>query len=356
MELKKKLSLSPSLNHQITHQIGLIEKFQGKWEFLKLEKKTFLNELRHIATIQSIGSSTRIEGSQLNDTEIEVLIQNLEINQLETRDEQEAIGYWETLELLHEHFAEIELSERYIFQLHALLLKYSPKDSHQRGEYKNLSNKVVAKYPDGTQKTIFTTTAPHMVSKEMEELLLWTNEELENSNINPLIVIGTFVYEFLSIHPFHDGNGRLSRLLTTLLLIRHKYYFVQFVSFEHIIEKRKKDYYKALMDCQKLRNTSQENIGLWLSFFLDCIIQLSKQLDQKLTKFSHNKTYLTERQRSILDLILKKEQMKISDISKTISYVSLATLKNDLKHLTHNGILKRNGQGRATTYSLAENE
>ena len=222
MNISEKLVFSPELNNIIIKKVGEIEKFQGKWEALKLSDNEFLNELRHIATIQSIGSSTRIEGSELSDIEVKNLIENLEVNKLEKRDEQEVVGYWETLELLLDNAASIDLSERYIFQLHGLLLKYSSKDEHQRGQYKNLTNKVVAKYPDGSQKTIFNTTEPHMVSKEMDEVISWTNLHLEKNEINPLLVIATFVYEFLSIHPFHDGNGRLSRLLTTLLLqIQH---------------------------------------------------------------------------------------------------------------------------------------
>ncbi len=350
MNISEKLVFSPELNNIIIKKVGEIEKFQGKWEALKLSDNEFLNELRHIATIQSIGSSTRIEGSELSDIEVKNLIENLEVNKLEKRDEQEVVGYWETLELLLDNAASIDLSERYIFQLHGLLLKYSSKDEHQRGQYKNLTNKVVAKYPDGSQKTIFNTTEPHMVSKEMDEVISWTNLHLEKNEINPLLVIATFVYEFLSIHPFHDGNGRLSRLLTTLLLVKEKYYFVQYVSFEHVVESRKKEYYKSLIECQKDRYTTKENLGIWIEFFLDCILVLSSKLENKLERIVNNDVYLNERQKKIVDLISKFGKLRTPDIHRKIPNSALATIKKDLKYLIDEKVISKEGSGRSTTY------
>lgn len=178
MNLLDKLHFPIKVNHLIIQKISEIEKFKGKWERLALSDKDYLIELRQLATIQSIGSSTRIEGSQLSDEEIKILIDNLEINHLQTRDQQEVVGYWETLTLIQDNATEIEISERFIHQLHGLLLKYSEKDSSQRGQYKKSSNQVVATYPDGMQKIIFNTTAPHLVKNEMESLLAWTNEQL----------------------------------------------------------------------------------------------------------------------------------------------------------------------------------
>src|SRR5699024_4386432 len=141
----------------------------------------------------------------------------------------EVIGYYEVLELIYDNYSDIRLSENYIKQLHQMLLKYSDKDERHRGTYKFLSNKVIATYPTGEQRTVFTTTEPALVAGEMQELLEWTNEQLEQKNIHPLIVIGHFIYDFLSIHPFQDGNGRLSRLLTTLCLLQNEYPFIQYI-------------------------------------------------------------------------------------------------------------------------------
>ncbi len=350
MDISEKLIFTPDLNNIIIKKVGEVEKFQGKWEAHKLSEGEFLKELRHIATIQSIGSSTRIEGSELSDKEVKELIENLEINKLKNRDEQEVVGYWETLELLLDNAENIDLSESYIFQLHGLLLKYSAKNDRQRGQYKNLTNKVVARYPDGKQKLIFNTTEPQMVPKEMNDIIAWTNDNFRKNEINPLLVIGAFIYEFLSIHPFHDGNGRLSRLLTTLLLVKEKYYFVQYVSFEHVIENRKKEYYKALMDCQKIRYTSKENLGVWINFFLDCIIELSSKLESKLERIVHNDVYLNERQKNIVGLIVKNGKLRTVDIHREIPNSALATIKKDLKYLVDQKVIMKEGSGRSTTY------
>src|SRR5690606_32615401 len=149
-----------------------------------------------------------------------------------SRDEQEVIGYYEVLELIYDHYTDIKLSESYLKQLHQTLLKHSHKDERHRGNYKHLSNKVVATYPTGKQRTIFATTEPALVAGEMQELIEWTNRQFEEKSIHPLIIIGNFIYDFLSIHPFQDGNGRLSRLLTTLGLLQHDYAFIQYISFE----------------------------------------------------------------------------------------------------------------------------
>jgi Fic family protein len=350
MNISDKLVFSPELSQGIIAKIGIIEKFRGKWEALKIKEDQFLQELRHIATIQSIGSSTRIEGSQLSDQEVINLLNNLEQRHLDTRDEQEVIGYWDTLELLLDNAEDLALSQTYIFQLHSLLLKYSEKDTRQRGQYKNISNRVVANYPDGTQKIIFNTTEPHLVDKEMGELIEWCNEKLANTEMNPLIVIATFVYEFLSIHPFHDGNGRLSRLLTTLLLVRSEYYFVQYVSFEHIIEERKKEYYQILMECQRNRSTDDEKIGSWIDFFLDCMIQLSVKLENKLERIVHNDIYLNTRQKRIIDLLNLKGKMRSGDLAREIESASLPTIKKDLNFLVNEGLILKFGVGKATTY------
>jgi len=165
------------------------------------------------------------------------------------------------------------------------LLQYSTKDERHRGKYKNLSNKVVAKYPDGTQKILFNTTEPYLVDNEMTDLLSWSIRQFESELIHPLIIIALFVYEFLSIHPFQDGNGRLSRLLTTFLLLKFDYQFIKFVSFENIIEQKKKSYYEVLMDGQKDRNSENEKIDKWIIFFLKSMESMIYILEEKYELF-----------------------------------------------------------------------
>lgn len=224
----KKLSFNFSTNHKILNLVAKIDLYKGKWNIIERQENIYLKELRKIATIESIGSSTRIEGGTMTDSEIKELLYNIKITELKTRDQQEVIGYYDTLELIYENFDNIPLTENYIKQFHQNLLNHSDKDTRHRGQYKSLSNKVVANYPGGVQKVIFITTEVHLVESEMNLLINWTNEQFEKQEIHPLIIIAHFIYEFLSIHPFQDGNGRLSRLLTTLLLLKIDYLFNMF--------------------------------------------------------------------------------------------------------------------------------
>ena len=348
--MQEKIDFDFKTTQRVIKKITEIEKFQGKWEILELSGSSLLKELRQIATIQSIGSSTRIEGSELSDGEVKSLLSDLQINNLQTRDEQEVVGYWEALELVIENADTIELTENYILQLHSLLLTYSPKDSRQRGQYKSSTNRVVATYPDGSQKNIFTPTEPHLVSKEMEDLIIWTNGEFEKRELNPLIIVATFVYEFLSIHPFHDGNGRLSRLLTTLLLVKQNYYYVQYVSFEHAIEEQKKEYYRVLMECQRKRGSGNEKIDQWIEFFLDRMIGLSAKLEQKLASVRSSEFYLNHRQKTIVKDIQTFGTMKLGDIAKRFGENSIHTIKKDLQLLVSEKILFKSGVGKGTFY------
>ena len=262
----RKLDFGSTVYLNISILLSRIDTFRGKWQVIEQSKAGYLKELRKIATIESIGSSTRIEGATLTDEEVDKLLKSIKITKLTTRDAQEVVGYYDALEVILDNFAEIELSERYIHQLNSILLKHSDKDQRHKGCYKALSNKLVANYPDGTQRTIFKTTEPHLTTTEMEGLLLWTNERFATKDMHPLLIVATFVYEFLSIHPYMDGNGRMSRLLTSLLLSQQDYMFVQYVSFEHIIETKKEDYYRALMDGQKNRYKEDEKIDKCVNF------------------------------------------------------------------------------------------
>ena len=352
--LENKIQFSYNNSKKIIKLISEIDMFKGKWSILENMSTSFLNELKNIATIQSIGSSTRIEGAVLSDQDIKELISGLDINKLETRDEQEVIGYFDALELILENYRDFELSENYIKQLHSILLKYSDKDKRRRGIYKKLTNRVVATYPNGTQKVIFNTTEPHLVRKKMEEIITWTRQNIHENKIHPLIVIGLFVYEFLSIHPFHDGNGRLSRLLTTLLLLRQDYNFIKYVSFEHVIEERKKDYYASLMECQKNRNTIDERIDNWIIFFLDALKTLTAELEVKVRGMRQDKSvYLNERQKKIISFVKTRELCKIGDIHKSFSDISINTLKKDMKYLVENHILEKTGQRKGTIYHFS---
>jgi len=349
-----KLNFDFKTNQQILKLISFIDSFKGKWNIVEQRENLYLKELRKIATIESIGSSTRIEGAQLTNEEIKQLLENMAITKLETRDQQEVIGYYDVLEIIYESYSELPISKSYIQQLHQRLLKYSTKDDRHRGNYKNLSNKVVANYPDGTQKLIFNTTEPHLVESEMMDLIDWTNKQFELKEIHPLVIIGLFIYEFLSIHPFQDGNGRLSRLLTNLLLLKFDYQFIQYVSFENLIEQKKKIYYEALMDGQKDRYSDIEQINSWIIFFLSSLEILIQRLEQKYDVFKSKGGYLNERQKKIKTFIEKNQPIKISDLTKEFTEITIHTLKKDLQYLKTEQIINSIGKNKGTIYMIKE--
>jgi Fic family protein len=349
-----KLNFDFKTNQQILKLISYIDSFKGKWNIVEQKENVYLKELRKIATIESIGSSTRIEGAQLSNEEIKNLLENIEITKLKTRDEQEVVGYYDVLGIIYESFVDIDISKNYVQQLHQRLLKYSLKDDRHRGNYKNLSNKVVANYPDGTQKLIFNTTEPHLVESEMADLLDWTNTQIKQKELHPLIMSGLFIYEFLSIHPFQDGNGRLSRLLTNLLLLKSDYHFIQYVSFENLIEQKKKTYYEALMDGQKDRYSDAERINNWMLFFLSSLETLIQRLEQKYDVFKSKGGYLNERQKEIKDFIEKEQPIKLADLTKAFPSLTIHTIKKDLQYLKKEQVISSIGKNRGMVYLIKE--
>jgi Fic family protein len=351
-----KLNFDFETNQRLLQLISHIDGFKGKWNITEKQESRYLKELRKIATIESIGSSTRIEGATLTDLEVQELLKEIKITRLKSRDEQEVIGYYEVLEIIYNNYSDIKLSESYIKQLHQLLLKHSNKDERHRGIYKYLSNKVVATYPTGEQRTIFATTEPALVASEMQELVEWTNRQLEHKNIHQLIIVGSFIYDFLSIHPFQDGNGRLSRLLTTLCLLQHDYSFIQYISFENHIEQNKKTYYESLMNGQKNRGTKKERIDLWLIFFLESLKTLTEKLEQKYDGFKSKGRYLNDRQKKLKDFIKENQPVKVSDLAKKFTEIGLSTLKKDLQYLREEQVLTMVGKGKGSVYILNEEQ
>lgn len=355
--MERKFRFDFATSQLIINKIAFIDSFKGKWSELKREDNRYLKELRKIATIESIGSSTRIEGATLTNAEIVTLIDNLKINKLENRDEQEAIGYYEVLDIVLDDYERISVNESTIKNLHSLLLKFSAKDQNHKGEYKQLSNKVVANYPGGEQRIIFNTTEPYLVKKEMENLIFWyTNKDDTGVKLHPLLKIGGFVYEFLSIHPFQDGNGRLSRLLTTLLLLQNDYDFIQYISFENQIEGTKKKYYQVLMDAQQYRNEEREIISSWIIYFLSSLEILIKKLEEKYDRFRSIGPYLNDRQKEVVEFIRKNHPVKVSDVCNNLSHHNAASIRKDVQYLFQEGVVERIGKGRGTTYIMKEQD
>lgn len=348
--MESKLNFDFKTNQEIIKRIGFIDSFKGKWIGLGEKESKYLKELKQIATIESIGSSTRIEGSTMSDDEVKNLLYSIKITSFKTRDEQEVFGYYEVLNLILNSYIDIEIRENHIHHLHKMLLQKSTKDESHRGGYKSLSNKVVANYPGGEQKVIFNTTPPFLVEEEMRNLMTWTNSAFAADEMHPLIIVGTFVYEFLSIHPYQDGNGRLSRLLTTLFLLKSDYDFMQYASMEIEIEKRKKEYYNALMSGQKDRGSEQEKIDKWILFFLETLELTILKLEDRYTQIKDKKSYLNSRQKQVVNFIKENEPVKVGDVVVGLPDYTSYTLKKDLKYLVDENIIKKMGKARSTFY------
>ena len=350
--MQTKLSFSSEVYHELSQQLSIIDTYKGSWKVKESQQGQYLMELRKIATIESTGSSTRIEGASLTDEKVEKLLLSVRITHFESRDEEEVLGYYDALEVILNNYADIEISERYIHQLHGILLKHSDKDQPNKGNYKQSSNKVVANYPDGTQRTLFDPTAPHLTPMEMQQLIGWLNERIAKKDMHPLVCIAGFVYEFLSIHPYKDGNGRLSRLLTTLLMMKQGYEFIQYVSFENVIESSKEEYYRVLMDGQQDRYKDNERISAWVLYFMQCLITLTQRLDAKYETYSKLKTALNKRQQQVMDFIRDNEPVQVGDIEKALIEYSRNTLKKDLIYLVKERLLLKTGDRKGTRYHI----
>lgn len=350
--METKMHFSSEVYQQLSQQLSILDTFNGSWKSRENQEAQYLKELRGIATIESIGSSTRIEGSKLTDQEVEKLLISVKITKFESRDQQEVIGYYDALQVILDNYKYIDINERYIHQLHGILLKHSEKDQSHRGKYKTSSNRVVANYPDGTQRVLFDPTPPYLTPVEMKQLVEWTHQRMEKKDMHPLVITAGFVYEFLSIHPYKDGNGRLSRLLTTLLMLKQGYLFIQFVSFENVIETRKEEYYQVLMESQKNRYKDSEHIDAWVLFFMECLITLTKRLEAKYDTYSKLRTALNKRQQQVLEFIGKNEPVQVGDIERALKEYSRNTLKKDLAYLVREGLLLKAGDRKGTRYHI----
>jgi len=341
---------------QITQEVlGLIaeiDEFKGAWRALGTLAPDRLSALRRVATIESIGSSTRIEGGKLSDREVERLLANLMIKSFVTRDEQEVAGYAETMELIFRAWDDIPISENHIKQLHRDLLVYSEKDTWHRGNYKTSSNSVAAFDQDGKQiGIVFETATPFDTPRLMAELVGWLTAEREQRHLHPLLVIAVFTVVFLEIHPFQDGNGRLSRILTTLLLLQAGYAYVPYSSLESVIEQNKEGYYLALRQTQGTIRSNAPNWQPWLIFFLRVLQKQMKRLARKIEREKLIFSSLPELSLHILDHAREHGRVSMGDIIK-LTGASRNTLKQQLRQLVDKGHLTKHGGGRSTWYSL----
>lgn len=337
-----------ALEWAMINKLSQIDRFDGEWKTIEKREGYSLSQLKSIATVRSVGASTRIEGSKISNEDVEILIKNLNISKLIERDQQEVAGYFETLEIITDSFENIQISESDIKNLHNILMKYNEKDGWHRGDYKQHENVVEATNYDGSKYIIFQTTAPGIETEDsMRNLTKWYNTE---NTIHPIIKIALFNYEFLSIHPFQDGNGRLSRLLTTLLLLKSGYTWIQYISFEHEIENRKVEYYNTLMKCQRQR--PGEDVLPLAYFFLDCINSIQKLLIEKL-KSSGTNPELTKAENRVFNFIENHASCKSSEIAEGID-IPLPTIKKLLATMVDRSLLIKKGIGKGTNYYINE--
>ncbi len=335
-----------NIDFKLINELSRIDKFGGSWLTVEKREGQSLKQLKTLATVRSVGSSTRIEGSRLTDDEVKVLIEKLHVATLEERDAQEVIGYYEVMDVISESFNEIEISESSIKNLHNILLKHSTKDEWHKGDYKQHSNVVEATHADGSKHVIFKTTEPGFATDDaMRKLIFWYHTDTET---HPVVKCALFVYDFLSIHSFQDGNGRLSRLLATLLLLKNGYNWVEYVSFEHEIESRKAEYYSVLMKCQEQR--PNEDVYPWLMFFLNCLNNIQVQLLKKLTA-EGSASQISPRDKKIYVYIDNHPGCKSGEISDKLD-IPLPTIKKILAEMVEKKIIIKSGIGRATNYTI----
>ncbi len=336
---------------EILNLIAKIDEFKGVWKAIGNLAPERLDALKHVATIESIGSSTRIEGVKLSDREIEMLLSGLDKKSFGSRDEQEVAGYADVMNIIFASYKDISFTENYIRQLHKMLLAYSTKDIRHRGEYKKMPNHVEAFDHNGKSLgIIFETSSPFDTPKDMEQLIEWTARHLKEKELHPLLTLSVFVVHFLAIHPFQDGNGRLSRILTTLLLLKEGYRYVPYSSLESIIEKNKDNYYLALRKSQVTFRSDNPEYEPWILFFLNALKIQKEVLTQKIEK---EKIFikLPRLSRQIIDLVKDHGELSISEI-ESITKANRNTLKKKLSELVKNKHLLTRGRGKGTRYII----
>jgi len=337
---------------EVLKLITRIDEFKGAWRAMGTLAPDRLSALRRVATIESIGSSTRIEGSKLSDREVERLLSNLVIQTFETRDEQEVAGYAELMDLVFSSWQDIPFNENHIKQLHQILLRHSKKDARHRGQYKTNSNSVAAFDEKGMQiGIVFDTATPFDTPRLMKELIDWVNQEREKAQLHPLLVISVFTVVFLEIHPFQDGNGRLSRVLTTLLLLQTGYAHVPYSSLESVIELNKETYYLALRQTQGTIRSVAPNWQPWLMFFLRSLAEQVRRLEKKVEREKIVLATLPDLSLKIVEFAREHGRVTMADSIK-LTGSNRNTLKQHFRNLVQQGYLRVRGQGRGAWYEL----
>ena len=342
----KRIKITP----EILNKISKLDEFKGRWHQGLSLSPQILGRLKQSVIITSTGASTRIEGARMNDKEIGRLLKGLKTNPPKGRDAEEVAGYADLLGRIFDNWKSFKISESYVLQFHKILLNFSKKDKAHKGKYKTSDNVVVAINEKGEEKIIFRPTPPYLVKKEMDDIIFWTNKEFDNKQLHSLLIILNFIFEFLAIHPFIDGNGRLSRALTNLLLLQSGYSYIPYISLEEIIEDKKIAYYQSLRTTQKKHKTKKEDITPFVDFMLDVmIIQMEKA--RKLMLSEDPLKLISEKQYKILNLFSDETELAVKEIDKKLkNAIPQATIKQALARLVRLKLLEKIGSGRGTRY------
>lgn len=343
MDYNKRLDDLPT---SLINIIAQIDELKGKWLGGHNLNPQTVDRLRRSTLITSTGSSTRIEGVKMTDKDIEQHLSGLKIQRFAERDRQEVSGYHQTLEFIFNHFQELAWTENNLKYLHQQLLQYSAKDKNHCGRYKVMDNRVEAVDSSGKLlSVVFKTTPAYLVDKEMLELVNWTQAA---KNYHPLLVLSNFIVTFLKIHPFLDGNGRLSRLLTNQWLLLHGYDYTSFVSHEKFIEDSKASYYQALRESQQTFGRDGDSIIAWTEYFLAVLQQQAKEA-VCLLSVAQVEDQLSPKQLIVWRYLGKVNQSTPGQISQETK-VARMTVSQALTKLVSLGLVIRLGQGRTTSY------
>lgn len=345
-KFNKRLANIPA---SIWSKIAEIKGLQGQWVSGANLNPQVLGRLKKFVLSSSTGASTRIEGAKLSDEDVEKLTRGIGLQKFSERDKGEVKGYYELLNIVFENWRSLRFSESTVKHFHKELLKYVEKDERHGGDYKKGENKVVMTDEKGKIiATVFNPTPAYLVSKEMLELVEWTVRELKEQKTEPLLVVANFIVEFLNIHPFQDGNGRSSRILTNLLLLQVGYLYMPYVSHEKLVEDNKTEYYIALRRSQSAFKSKKENIYPWLEFFFNIFLEQS-QMAIKLLSRENVEKVLSPLQLKVWQYLEKVDEAAPRQISENTK-VYRPTINQVLIKLLELKLIEKIGEGRATRY------
>ena len=346
--IKDRLNKRIKLSNEAILKIAKIDELKGQWSGSLALNPKILHQLKKSVVITSSASSTRIEGAKMTDQEVERFLRGIKQKIPKNRDEEEVAGYADLLGRIFDNYNSLKINESRILEFHKIMLAFSKKDKEHCGKYKTRDNTVAIVENGKIKRILFKPTPPYLVKKEMDDLFEWLKERQEKKDLHSLVMIANFIFEFLAIHPFIDGNGRLSRALTNLMMLQNGYGFVPYVSLEEIFEERQSEYYLALRKTQKNHKTKNEDITPWLNFFLDAVLsQTQKALN--LLEGKENTKLLSEAQEKIYDLFTGGIELKVSEIQRKVK-IPMPTVKQSISKLVEYKLVEKIGQGPATRY------